>query len=187
MLRPKTCGFMAHPAVSKEERCSVAHITMLTPAQVAEREQRKGPGRMGRRRSPERTRIIEEYKVALQEAHPGYGADVFLVEGEDKGTVRHNLQAAGEELGHVLDFRPIRDPSRLHFRVITPEERAAKPKRGGRPRKPAAAVQVAEGEPGGHVQEPPPAQPGMIQDAPVEPPKKRGRRPRTAANHEAAA
>ena len=165
----------------------MAELVMLTPAQVAERAQPKGSGRMGRQRSPERTRIIEEYKVALQAAAPGYGADVLLAEGEDKRTVRHNLKAAAEELNQVLDFRPIKDPSRIHFRVITPEERAAKPKRGGRPRKAAAAAQVAEGEPVGHVQEPTPAQPGMTQEEPVELPKKRGRRPKTAANQEAAA
>ena len=87
---------------------------------------------MGRRRSPERTRIIEAYKAALQDAQPGYGADVHLEEGDDKRTVRQNLKAAAEELNVALDFRPIRDPNRIHFRVITPEEQAARPKCGGR-------------------------------------------------------
>ena len=52
-----------------------------------------------------------------------------------KRLVRQNLKAAAEELGITLDFRPIKDKSRMHVRVITPEEKAAKPPRGGRPRK----------------------------------------------------
>ena len=154
----------------------MAELVMLTPAQVAEREQPKGPGRVGRRRSAERTRIIEEYKAALQDAQPGYGADVLLAEGEDKRTVRHNLKAAADELGQIFDFRPIKDRSRIHFRVITPEEQAARPKRGGRPRQSAGEAPAAQ-----------PAPPVVAQEAPVELPKKRGRRPRTAADQEAAA
>lgn len=46
---------------------------------------------------------------------------------------------AAQELNLVLDFRPIKNPSRLHFRVITPEAAAHKPRRGGRPRKSAGA------------------------------------------------
>ena len=120
----------------------MADIVLLTPEQVAEREQKpKGQGRSGRRRSPERTRIIEEYKSALQQAEPGYGGDVLLPEGEEKRVVRQNLKAAADELNLALDFRPIKDKHRIHFRVITPEERAAKPRRGGRPRKnPEAAA-----------------------------------------------
>ena len=38
-------------------------------------------------------------------------------------------------MNQALEFRPIKDKTRIHFRVITPEEKAAKPKRGGRPRK----------------------------------------------------
>ncbi len=113
----------------------MAELVLLTPDQVAEHAHKpKGPGRVGRRRSPERIQLIEAYKAALQQAQPGYGADVLLADGEDKRTVRHNLQAAAEELNQVLDFRPIKDPSRIHFRVITPEERAARPTHGGRPR-----------------------------------------------------
>ena len=52
-----------------------------------------------------------------------------------KRLVRQNLKAAAEELGITLDFRPIKDKSRMHVRVITPEEKAAQPPRGGRPRK----------------------------------------------------
>jgi hypothetical protein len=141
---------------------------------------------MGRRRSPERTRIIEEYKAALQQAHPGYGGDVLLAEGEDKRMVRHNLKAAADELGHILDFRPIKDKARIHFRVITPEERAARPKRGGRLRATLPVEQVEEGAPAGPVQELPNEETGMLQEAPAAP-KKRGRRPRRAANQEAAA
>ncbi len=71
----------------------------------------------------------------MQEAQPGYGGDVLLAAGEDKRLVRQNLQAAADELNQVLDFRPIKDKTRMHFYVITPEEREARPKRGGRPRK----------------------------------------------------
>ena len=116
-----------------------------------------------------------EYKAALQPAQPGYGGDVLLPEAEDKRAVRQNLQAAAEELNLALDFRPIRDKSRIHFRVITPEERAARPKRSGRPRQIAVEAQAAQQ-----------AQPVVAQEEPVELPKKRGRRPRTAANQEAA-
>ena len=62
----------------------MAVITLLTPVQLAERDQPNGPGRSGRRRSAERTRIIEEYKAAMQDAAPGYGADVRLGAGEEK-------------------------------------------------------------------------------------------------------
>ena len=154
----------------------MAELHIVTPAQLPEREQPKGPGRVGRRRSPELTRIIEEYKAALQQAQPGYGGDVRLPEGEDKRAVHQNLQAAADELNQVLDFRPIRDPSRIHFRVITPEERAARPQRGGRPRQRAGEAPAAQ-----------PAPPVGAHEAPVELPKKRGRRPRTAADQEAAA
>ncbi|HSH83354.1 MAG TPA: hypothetical protein VLA19_32885 [Herpetosiphonaceae bacterium] len=55
--------------------------------------------------------------------------------------MRENLKAAAQELTLALDFRPIADPSRLHFRVITVEEQAAKPGRGGRPRTHVSAEQ----------------------------------------------
>ncbi len=117
----------------------MADIRILTPAELAEREQKpKGRNRSGRRRSEERTRIIEEYKQAMQDAEPGFGGDVTLSGGEDKRMVRQNLKAAAEELGKALEFRPIKDKTRIHFRVITVEEKAARPKRGGRPRKKAA-------------------------------------------------
>jgi hypothetical protein len=112
----------------------MAEIQILTPQQIAEREQ-KPRGRSGRRRSEERTRIIEEYKAQLGSVEPGYGADVMLGEGEEKRTVRQNLKAAAQELGLALDFRPIKDKSKIHFRVITPEEAQSRPRRGGRPRK----------------------------------------------------
>ncbi len=113
----------------------MAEITLLTPEQVAEREQKpKGQKRSGRRRSAERTRMIEEFKSVLRQAQPGYGGDVLLNEGEDKRIVRQNLKAAADELQKALDFRPIKEKSRIHFRVITLDEKAAKPPRGGRPR-----------------------------------------------------
>ncbi|MDP9309534.1 MAG: hypothetical protein M3R24_01330 [Chloroflexota bacterium] len=116
----------------------MAEIRILTPEQLEEREQ-KPKGRSGRRRSDERTRIIEEYKTALRDVQPGFGGDVNLGEDEEKRTVRQNLKAAAQELNMALEFRPIKDKSRIHFRVITTEQAEAKPKRGGRPRKNRAA------------------------------------------------
>ena len=122
----------------------MAEIRILSPEELAEREHKpKGRSRSGRRRSEERTRIIEEYKAVLRNAEPGYGGDVFLGPDEDKRMVRHNLKAAAEELHQALEFRPIKDKTRIHFRVITPEEKAAKPKRGGRPRKNPAEAPAA--------------------------------------------
>ena len=112
----------------------MADIRILTPQQLEDREQ-KPKGRSGRRRSEERTRIIEEYKSALQSVQPGYGGDVNLGDEEEKRTVRQNLKAAAQEMNIALEFRPIKDKTRIHFRVITPEQAQAKPKRGGRPRK----------------------------------------------------
>ena len=115
----------------------MATLNILTPEELAHREQKsrsKGVGR-GRRRSAERTRIIEGFKAALVQATPGYGADVLLGEDEHKRTVRQNLKAAADELGMALEFRPIKVKNRIHFRVITLEEKAALPKRPGRPRK----------------------------------------------------
>ncbi len=123
----------------------MAELIVLTPEQLAERDQPRGRGRGGRQRREARTRIIDAYKASLQVAEPGYGGDVLLEEGDEKRVVRLNLKAAAEELGLALDFRPVRDPSRLHFRVITLDERAARARRGGRPRKqePAAPQQPA--------------------------------------------
>ena len=113
----------------------MAILNILTPDELANREQKPAPRRTGRRRSAERTRAIEEFKAGLAQATPGYGADVLLAENEDKRIVRQNLKAAAADLGIALDFRPIKDRSRIHFRVITAEEKAAKPPRGGRPPK----------------------------------------------------
>ncbi len=111
----------------------MAAITILTPEEVAQRDQKpERQRRTGRKRSAERTRIIEAYKVAMREAEPGYGADVTLAPDEAKRQVRQNLKAAAQELNIALDFRPIKDRSRMHFQFITPEEYAAKAKRGGR-------------------------------------------------------
>jgi|GEM_PF-1340153 len=112
----------------------MAEIRILTPEQLQEREQ-KPKGRSGRRRSEERTRIIEQYKEQLSDVQPGFGGDVHLEESEDKRTVRQNLKTAAQELNLSLEFRPIKDKTRIHFRVITPEQAAGKPRRGGRPRK----------------------------------------------------
>ena len=158
-------------------------ITLLTPEQIAEREQKpKGHGRSGRRRSPARTRIIEEYKVVMQDVAPGYGADVLLAEDEDKRFVRQNLKAAADELNVALEFRPIKDKRRIHFRFITPEERAAKPKRGGRPRNTAQEVAAESDGAIDQAQEVAHERPPVVQEAPAETPKKRTRRPRAPAN-----
>ena len=79
--------------------------------------------------------MIEDYKAVMQKATPGFGADVYLAEDEDKRMVRQNLKAAADELHIALDFRPRKDPRRMHFRFITLEEKAAQPKRAGRPGK----------------------------------------------------
>ena len=115
----------------------MAKIVILTPEVLQQRDQKSsGTGRSGRRRSPERLRLIEEYKGILSDTTPGFGGDVALEEGEDKRIVRQNLASAAEDLGIALDFRPIKDRTRIHFRVITVEEKAARPRRGGgRPRK----------------------------------------------------
>ncbi len=114
----------------------MAKIQIVSPEELAARVQApKEKGRRGRRRSAERTRIIEEFKQVMQGIEPGYGGDVMLAEGEEKLFVRQNLIIAAAELGIALEFRPIRDRSRIHFRVITLEERERRPKRSGRPRK----------------------------------------------------
>ena len=117
----------------------MAELRLLTPTELARREQpQQRPGKPGRRRSPEQTHIIEAYTATLQQAHPGFGGEVVLAEGESKRKVRQHLKTAAQAVGYALDFRPTKDPTRIHFRVITPEERAAHPKPGGRPRKRAA-------------------------------------------------
>ena len=157
----------------------MAEITLLTPEQLIERQQKpKGNGRSGRRRSPERTRIIAEYKAAMQDVQPGYGADVVLADGEVKRIVRQNLKTAAAEQNIGLEFRPVKDPSRIHLRFITIEEQAAKPKRGGRPRKGAPAVAADAAAADGQAQERGAAQPTEEQAQAV-PPKRR--RTRTAA------
>src|SRR5919202_5070855 len=143
----------------------MAEITLLTPEQITEREQKpKGKGRSGRRRSPERTRVIEEYKRAMQDVQPGYGADVFLAAGEEKRVVRQNLKAAAAEQNIALEFRPIKNASRLHVRFMSLEEQAARPKRpGGRPRKsappPVGETAAAAGTAPGRAAVPPAEEP----------------------------
>ncbi len=110
----------------------MASIRIFTPQELHEREQ-KPKGRSGRVRSEARSRTIEVYKAALQNVQPGFGGDVVL-EGEQKRIVRQDLQEAAKELNLALVFRPIRDPRRMEFRVITREEAAQRPRRGGRPR-----------------------------------------------------
>ncbi len=139
----QTCRCILSPSLRKELRYKVAAITLLTPDQLAERSKPKGKGRTGRHRSPERTQVIEAYKAMMQEAQPGFGADVVLTADETKRLVRQNLKAAAAELNLALDFRPMKNPTRLHFRFITPEDYAAKPKQCGRPRKNRPDAQAA--------------------------------------------
>ncbi len=116
----------------------------MTPAELAAREPHgERPGQPGRRHSPEQTHIIEAYTATLQQAHPGYGGEAVLAAGETKRVVQRELKTAAQALEYALDFRPTKDPTRLHFRVITPEEGAAHPKLGGRPRKQAARAAAA--------------------------------------------
>src|SRR5919202_3262997 len=152
----------------------MAEITLLTPEQIADRQLKpKGKGRSGRRRSEERARIIEEYKAAMQDVQPGYGADVLLAEGEEKRIVRQNLKVAAAEQNIGLEFRPIKDPSRIHMRFISLEEQAARPRRGGgRPRKNAPAGAADTTETNGESEDSTEAQP-TEQQAPPAAPKRR--------------
>lgn len=111
----------------------MAQLTILTPEQLAERDSTPDR-RTGRRRSSARTQIIDAYEAVLAQAAPGYGAEVELEDGDTKAQVRQNLHAAAADLGLALAFGPIRNPARLALRVITLEEQAARPKRGGRRR-----------------------------------------------------
>ncbi len=140
----------------------MATLNILTSEELAHRDQKsrsKGVGR-GRRRSLKRSRIIEGFKEVLQQAKSGYGADVLLGEDEHKRTVRTNLKDAASELGLALEFHPFKDKHRMHFRVMTLEEKAARPYRGGgRPKKaqPEAAqktIEEAPQETGGNSTEP---------------------------------
>ncbi len=118
----------------------------------------------------------------MQDVAPGYGADVVLAADEDKRMVRQNLKAAANELNQVIDFRPTKDKSRIHFRFITPEDKAAKPKRGGRPRKNAQEVSAETNGAGELAQDAAHEFPPVVQEQPAEAPKKRTRRPRAAAS-----
>ena len=141
----------------------MATIQLLTLEELQARERKpKGKGRTGRRRSPERQQIIDQFKQALHGVAPGFGGDVTLVEGEEKRVVRLNLKEAAREIDLHLAFRPIKDKSRITFRIITAEEQAARPRRGGRPRKAQPEDSQAP------TSEPPPA--------PAAPAPRRGRR-----------
>ena len=124
----------------------MATLNILTPEELQNRDQKPERRRTGRRRSEARNRIIESFKAELQDATPGYGVDVTLSDGEDKRLVRQNLKAAADELGFALEFRPIKIKNRIHFRVITLEEKAAMPPRGRRPKKvqPEALQETSE-------------------------------------------
>lgn len=123
-----------------EKERTMAKIQILAPEDIQARDAKpqRGIGR-GRRRNPEREAIITSYKALLEPTTPGYGGDVTLEAEDDKRIVQQNLRLAADELGLILTFRPIKDKQRIHFRIITPEQKAAQPKRGGgRPRKRAA-------------------------------------------------
>ena len=112
----------------------MADIQLFSPAELEE-QARKRRSKGGRRRSEERQRIIDQYKVILLPAQVGWGGDVVLTGGDDKRLVRQNFKIAAKEIGKLIEFRPIKDDQRIRFRIITPEEQAAKPRRPGRPRK----------------------------------------------------
>ncbi len=121
----------------------------------------------------------------MQDVAPGYGADVLLAEDEDKRFVRQNLKAAADELNVAREFRPIKDKRRIHFRFITPEERAARPKRGGRPRKTAQEVSAEADGASEQAQATAQELPPVVEEQPAEAPKKRTRRPRVTASEAA--
>ena len=124
-------------AVLPQRGTTMATMNILTPEELAVRDSRPGSNESGRgrKRSPERSRLIEGYKELLAQATPGYGADVLLGKDEDRGRVRRQLKVAANDLGMALEFRPIRGKNRMHIRIITLEEKAAKPYYGGRPKK----------------------------------------------------
>ncbi len=124
-------------AVIPHRGTTMATMNILTPEELAARDRHPGlneSGR-GRKRSPERSRMIEGYRELLAQATPGYGVDVLLSEDEDKGLVRRQLKAAASDLGMALEFHRIKTKNRMHIRIITLEEKAAKPYYGGRPKK----------------------------------------------------
>ncbi len=96
--------------------------------------------------------------------------------------VRQNLNAAAQELNVALDFRPIKDKSRIHFRFITPEDKAARPKRGGRPRKNGQEVSAEADGASEHAQDAAHEFPLVVQEQPAEAPTKRTRSRRAAAS-----
>src|SRR3954454_20137432 len=96
-------------------RREMATLQMVTPQELEARA--KKTGRKGRQRSAQRTTSIESFKTQLEGAEPGYGGDVLLTDDEEKRFVRQNLKAAADEMGFALDFRPIKKPNRMHFRV----------------------------------------------------------------------
>src|SRR3954465_8803470 len=99
----------------------MARLEIVTPEQLEARNAKLGK-RLGRRRSAQRTTSIESFKTQLEGAEPGYGGDVLLSSDENKRIVRQNLKAAADEMGFALDFRPIKTPDKMHFRVISLEE-----------------------------------------------------------------
>ena len=152
----------------------MAAITILTLEEVARRDQKpERQRRTGRKRSAERTRIIEAYKVAMREAEPGYGADVTLAPDEATRQVRQNLKAAAQELNIALDFRRIKNRSRMHFQFITPGEHAAKAKRGGRPPKQRTTEAAASDSGSEAAQTPGPSEAAGGEVQPTTPRKRR--------------
>jgi hypothetical protein len=160
----------------------MAVIAILTPEELAQREQKpQRQGRTGRRRTPERTRIIEAYTAAMREAEPGYGADVTLAPDEAKRQVSQKLKAAAQELNIALDFRRIKDRSRMHFQFITAEERAAKAKRGGRPPKQRITESAASDGGSEAAQTPGPSEAAGGEVKPATPRTRRTRTPAPAS------
>ena len=134
------------PVPDRTTENNVAALNILTPEELAERSKRSksAGGRRGRRRSEDTVRSIEAYKAKLLPAELGDSADVELEPGETKARVREHLKLAAAELDRALEFRQIKDPTRLHFRLVTPEECAARPKGGRRSKNPQSAPASAQ-------------------------------------------
>ncbi len=121
-------------------------INTVTADELAQRGKQptRPGGRRGRRRSDATLRSIEACKAGLLAVELGASADVNLEPGETKAQVREHLKLAAAELDRALEFRQVKDPTRLHFRLVTPEEYAAKPKGGRRSKTPQSAPASAQ-------------------------------------------
>ena len=65
----------------------------------------------------------------------GAGIARQAIDTHQDGSVRRQLKTAAGDLGMALEFRPIKTKNRMHIRVVTLEEKAANPYRGGKSKK----------------------------------------------------